>query len=257
MNLFSDKKKPRDVKSIRDCLLQCIKEELRKAEGGEGGHIKGIHLFLSPAPEDRHLFEAALFTEEEGRFRNEEVQRIADDYAIDLPSGWELESSFVDSIPPEATPVAQLPAGLFIRTQKRAIAKAATAYLRVLNGEAEQASYEIHSSDGPITIGREKKAQGSDGFFRINTIAFPGTSQHESNKFISRQHAHIRFDNDSGLFLLYADEGGVPPRNKVKVRTGGAAEPVKLYSTQVGHPLREGDQVMLGESAILEFSYQQ
>ncbi|MDB5250957.1 MAG: hypothetical protein JWP27_126 [Flaviaesturariibacter sp.] len=259
MNFFSDqtRAKPQDVKTVRDCLLHFIKEELRKAEGGEGGHIKGLHLFLAPSSEDRHLYEGALYMEEDGRFRNEEVQRIADDYAIDLPAGWELESTFVDVIPDDAKPIPQLQAGLFVRTQKRALVKAATAYIRVLNGEAEKDVYELRSTDGPVTIGREKKVQGSDGFFRINTIAFPGDSQHESNKFISRQHAHIRFDNDSGLFLLFADEGGVPPRNKIKVRTLGAPDAVKLNSMQIGHPLKEGDQVMIGESAILEFSYQQ
>jgi hypothetical protein len=31
--------------------------------------------------------------------------------------------------------------------------------------------------------------------------------------------------------------------------------PVKLNSTHIGHVLREADQVILGESAVLEFSY--
>ena len=258
MNFFKEKvgEKPGDVKAVRDCLLRFVKDQLGKAEGGEGGNIRGLHLFLAPAEEEKHIYEAAVYLDEEDRFKSE-VQRFADDYAIDLPKDWTLETTLTDKLPIEGIRIPQLEATLFISTQKRALQKSAVAYIRVLNGEAEQETYELASTVGKITIGREKKVQGSDGFFRINTIAFPADSGHESNRYISRQHAHIQFDNDSGQFYLYADEGGVPPRNKIKVRSAAGIEPVKLHTTQIGHVLQEGDQIMLGESAILEFSYQQ
>jgi pSer/pThr/pTyr-binding forkhead associated (FHA) protein len=246
--------KPQDVKAIRDTLLQFIKDRLRKVEGGEGFNIKGLHLFIACAEEDRHVYEAALYLEETDRFK-EDVQRIADDFAIELPQNWALEITFVDSVPTEAIKIPDTDAALFIQTRSQVIQKEATAYIRVLNGEAEKEVYTIHSKDGIVNIGREKKAQSPDGFFRINQIAFPSDSQHESNKYISRQHAHIQFDNDTGHFLLFADEGGVPPRNKVKVRSLQDSTPVKIYSPSIGHVLQEGDQIMLGESAIVEFSY--
>lgn len=257
MDLFKQKTehRPQDVKMIRDSLLRFIKEQLGKVEGGEGGNIKGLHLFIACTGAEKHLYESAVYAEEEYRFKREEIQKIADDFAIKLPPDWSMEISFLDVIPPEAIKVPNLDAGLFIQTKKRSIQKTATAYLTVLNGEAEKERYAIRSTDGKINIGREKKVQGGDGFFRINTVAFPGTSNHESNRFVSREHAHIQFDNDTGHFLLFADEGGVPPRNKVKVRSVKEATPVKLFSTQIGHTLQEGDQIMLGESAILEFSY--
>ena len=55
--------------------------------------------------------------------------------------------------------------------------------------------------------------------------------------------------------MLFADDGGVPPGNKVKVRSAIDDNPIKLNSTHIGHVLRESDQVILGESAVLEFSY--
>jgi hypothetical protein len=255
MNFFTKKAEDKpDVKTLRETLLHFIKEQLSKTEGGEGNKIKGLHLFMAPAADEKHLYEAAVYFEEEDRFKNE-VQRIADDYAIELPQDWAMENSFVDEIPSEAMKVSNIAAGLFVRTQKRALTKSATAYIKVLNGEAEQEVYEIKSTDGKINIGREKKVQGEDGFFRINHIAFPANSNHESNKYISRQHAHIQFDHDSGQFYLYADEGGIPPRNKIKVRSQISDAPIKLYSTDIAHALYEGDQIMLGDSAILEFSY--
>ena len=244
-----------DVKVIRDTLLQFIKEQLSKVQGGEGSGIRGLHLFFNPVEEEAHLYQSAVYYNEPDRFQQEEVQRIADDFAIDLPREWTFESTFVDEFPPEAMQVPGLPAALFVRTQKTALAKSATAYIKVLNGEAEQPIYTIQSGDGRINIGREKRVLGEDGFFRINTIAFPAESSNESNKFISRQHAHIQFDNDSGQFLLYADEGGIPPRNKIKVRSVADPTPIKIFSTRIGHVLQEGDQVVLGQSAIFEFSY--
>jgi hypothetical protein len=257
IDLFKPKKDEgaADVKVIRERLLQFVKDQLSRSEGGEGGNIKGLHLFFNPAEEDRHLYDSAVYYEEEYRFMNEPVQRIADDFALELPTNWTMETTFVPMLPAEAVKVPGLEAGVFIRTQKRVLLKSATAYLRILNGESENDVYTLESSESRYNIGRDKKVQSADGFFRLNHISFPATSANESNKFISRQHAHIRFDQESGYFLLFPDEGGIPPRNKIKVRSAGDATAVKLTSTRNGHALQEGDQIMLGESAIMEFSY--
>jgi hypothetical protein len=37
----------KDVKTVREALLHFIKEQLKKAEGGEGSNIKGIQLFIT------------------------------------------------------------------------------------------------------------------------------------------------------------------------------------------------------------------
>jgi len=246
---------PQDVKAIRELLLAGIKGELQKLEGGEGNYIKGLTLFMTCLPAEKYKYESAVFAEDEGKFKNE-VQRIADDFAIDLPAGWTLQVSFVGELPEDAIKLAGLTAALSIRTpEHQVVTHAKTAYIRPLNGEAEKNEYKINASDGKINIGREHQVQVSDGFFRINHIAFPDASQHEANKFISRQHAHIEWDADTESFLLFADEGGIPPRNKVKIRSLGEHSPVKLNVAELGHQLQEGDQIILGELAVLEFSY--
>ncbi len=255
-DLFKQEKEDQtgDVKLVRSTLLQFIKEQLKKVEGGEGNNIKGLQLFITCPDTEKHLYEAAVYLEQPERFKNEDVQKIADDFAIDLPAEWTMDISFVDAAPPEAIKVSHLDASLFIQTKKRSIKKSATAYIKILNGEAEKEEYAITSESGNIFIGREKKVQTADGFFRINNIAFPAVTNHTANQYVSRQHAHIAFDSDSGYFLLYADEGGLPPRNKVKVRSteGG---PIKLQTAGIGHPLQEGDQIILGETALIQFSY--
>ncbi len=250
----NENKGPSDVKVVRDALLRFLKEQLQKAEGGEGRNIKGVNIFIATSSGEKHIYEAAVYIEEEDRFK-EEVQRIADDYAVDLPGNWEMDISFEDEFPAEAIKVDTLDAAIFIRTKDNSVQKSATAFIRVLNGEAEKQEYSISSSGGKINIGRGKKAQVEEGFFRNNHIAFAAESENESNKFVSRQHAHIEWSKDNGCFMLFADEGGIPPRNKIKIRSAASETLIKLISLTIGHRLAEGDQVILGESAVLEFSY--
>lgn len=247
------KGRPTDIKGIRSSLLVFIKEQLQKAEGGEGANIRGLNLYINCNDEERHLYEAAVYANEEGRFKEEEIQKIADDYAIGLPENWSFEVDFVKEVPAEALQATDVNAALFISTKnKPKVFADVTAYLRVLNGEAEKKVYTIKSTSGKINIGRERQVQTADGFYRENVIAFPDSSSNASNRSVSRQHAHIEWDTESGAFYLYADEGGIPPHNKMKVRIEGGL-PVKMQTTEIGHRLHEGDQIILGESALLEF----
>ena len=244
-----------DVKSLRQNLLLFIKEQLQKWEGGEGVNVKGMQLFLAPSADDRHLYEAAVFFDAPNKFKNDEIQRIADDYALDLPVDWALDLLFVETLPPEAIKSKDLPVALHVSTKKQPVLTALTkAYVRIINGEAEKEIYVLTGKGGKVCIGREKRVQTDEGFLRENTIAFPSTSENKSNKYISRQHAHIEWNKDVGGFFLYADDGGIPPKNKIKIQTGGG-DIIRLGSTQVGHHLQEGDQIVLGESALIQFSY--
>jgi hypothetical protein len=244
-----------DVKSLRHQLLQFIKDQLKRWEGGEGANIRGLQLFLAPAEEEKHLYEAAVFIDQQGRFKNEEVQRIADDFALDLPADYAMDILFVETVPPEAVKAKDFPVGLHVFTKKQPILTAlTTAYIKVVNGQAEKEQYKLSDKDNKVCIGREKRVQTPEGFMRENTIAFPSSATNNSNKYVSRQHAHIEWSKDVGAFFLYADEGGIPPRNKIKVQTGGG-DIIRLQSTHVGHHLQEGDQIILGESALLQFSY--
>lgn len=242
-----------DVKMLRHRLLQFMKEQLQRWEGGEGNAIKGMQLFLAPDEADKGLYEGVIYAGDAGRLQDE-VQRIVDDYSIELPESWTLETAFVDELPKEGIKASGLPVALFISTRKQpTLTRATSAYIQVLGGVADQPQYTITSTSGKVCIGREKKTQTEDGFMRENTIAFPG-ELHESNKYVSRQHAHIEWNKESGGFYLYADEGGLPPRNKVKVRTADG-HLIKLQSQEIGHQLEEGDQIVLGESALLQFTY--
>jgi hypothetical protein len=211
-------------------------------------------LYINCVDADKHIYDSAVYAEEVDRFKTEEVQRIADDFAIALPENWTFDISF-EKAPPEAIQAVNIDVALFISTKKKPLVhKEATGYLKVMNGEAEKEVYTISSSGNKINIGREKKVQTADGFFRENNIAFPNNSANEGNRSVSRQHAHIEWDPQGGVFCIYADEGGIPPLNKMKVRDA-EGNIIKLQTTEIGHQLNEGDQIMLGESVVLEFTY--
>jgi len=254
LSFLKQNRSPKDIKMLRSDLLAFIKEQLKKAESGEGKNIKGLQLYITCSEENKFLYESAVYINGQEKFK-EEVQKIADDFAIELPANWFLQVIFDEPAPPEAIKGSTSDAALFISTrQKPSIHKQAVAYIKVLNGEAEQKIYSIHSSNKKINIGREKNVQVSDGYLRQNQIVFPDNSNNKSNKSVSRQHAHIEWSEEFCAFFLYADEGGIPPANKVKIKPEKGVE-VKLITTEVGYHLREGDQVILGESALLEFSY--
>jgi hypothetical protein len=249
------KQKPKDVKLIRSSILDFMKDQLKKTEGGEGANIRGIQLFVMCDAVDKYLYESALFVNEPARFKEEEVQKIADDFDIALPNDWLMEILFDENPPVETIKAKDVDVALFVSTQNRkAIHKEKNAVIKVLHGEAEKQSYNINSKDERINIGRESKVNTADGFYRENDIAFPDSSSNKSNKSISRQHAHIEWDEDASAFFLYADVGGVPPSNKIKVKSKNGEEK-RLLTTEIGHHLLNGDQIILGESALLEFNY--
>ena len=253
MNMFNlFKERPHDVKSIRNILLQFIKEKLQRAQGGEGANIMDVYLFINCSDAEKHLYEAAVFANIPGKFKLEEVQKIADDYAITLLPSFKFEVAFTDKFPPQADTVKDINAAVFISTKRSGLNnKTRCAFIKVLNGEAEKETYLIDSAGGRINIGREARVQAAGNYMRKNTIAF---KPNETNRSVSRQHAHIEWEADSGSFLIFADEGGIPPNNKMKVRTPEGVL-IKMQAIEVGHRLQEGDQIILGDSAVLEFTY--
>jgi len=254
LSFLNEKRSSKDIKTLRSDILDFIKDQLKKAESGEGQNIKGLQLYINCDAKDKFVYESAVYESSQDKFK-EEVQKIADDFAIDLPASWSLQMTFDEDVPEEAIRSSHLRIALFIQTkQKPSVHKEAVAYMKVLNGETEKAVYELHSGNKKINIGRENNVQAEDGYLRQNQIAFPDSGNNKSNKSISRQHAHIEWSEELAAFFLYADEGGIPPGNKIKIKPEKGPE-VRLITTEVGHHLREGDQVILGASALLEFSY--
>ena len=259
-NLFkrNTEDQPLDVKMVREHILQFIKDELQKSEGGEGASIDTLKLFAAPPATDRHLYEAAIYVSDQERLK-QELQRIADNFAVNLPADWKLEVIFQDQLPDHGIHYKELPISLTIENKVIAVVEEPVVHtqasIQVMTGTAEHSSYRITSKSGRVNIGREKNTSTSNGAIRVNQIAFPDDSEAVGNKYVSRQHAHLEWDDKKHAFMLFADEGGIPPGNKTKVQSEGEESQVKLNSAQVGHLLKDGDQLIIGESVILKFNY--
>jgi hypothetical protein len=254
-NFFNKKKEPEElnVKMVREQLLSFIKEELQRLDGGEGSKVSHMQLYLSPATH-RFIYETAVYSNEPGKFKNE-VQRLADNFALELPVNWKLDVLFVDQLPQNGISNGELNSVLvFGRDRSASVQRQAGGNARISLswGTAEQQEYELRAVPGRYNIGRESKVQAGDGTFRTNTIAFPADLA-EENKFISRQHAHIEWDQETATFKLFADDGGVPPANKTKIRWAADESVQKLNSTHIGYPLSHGDEVILGDVVVMQF----
>lgn len=249
---------PLDVKILRERILQFIKMELQKSEGGEGAHIETLAIFAAPAATDKHLYEAALYVADQERLKME-IQRIADNFAVNLPATWRLELHLQDALPEDGIHYHELPVSMTIHHQVIAAPEVPVHYTKasimVMTGTAEHHSYVITSKSGRVNIGREKDTSTNSGAIRVNQIAFPNDDTAVGNKYVSRQHAHLEWDEKKSGFLLFADEGGIPPGNKTKVQSEGEESQIKLNSAQIGHLLKDGDQLIIGESVVLKFNY--
>lgn len=241
-----------DPKQLRAIILDFVKSEILLLEGGEGRHLHLLKLFLFPAAADRFLYEAAVQSADPSVFR-EEIQRIAENYAVDLPLNWQLEVHFTTDLPGGSKKSPLMPVSLeFGSITVPEILQTEKAVLKILAGKAVQESY-IILPGSRINLGREERVQLRDNSIRINDIAFPA-ELHEGNKYVSRQHAHLEWDEPSQTFRLFADEGGVPPGNKTKIRSSTDESLHKLNSVQVGYTLKPGDQVILGDQIVISFN---
>ncbi|MGI8959644.1 MAG: FHA domain-containing protein [Bryobacteraceae bacterium] len=113
------------------------------------------------------------------------------------------------------------------------------AKLTIVRGEADIAEYTIQGDR--VNIGRLKEVIGDkDGLRRRNDIAFADTETT-----ISREHAYIRYDTESGKFRLY---DSLSQRGTSVFRDGRRLDVPKGVTH--GFQLRSGDEIHIGDARI-------
>lgn len=109
--------------------------------------------------------------------------------------------------------------------------------LTVVRGQADEAQYAIDAER--VNIGRLKEVVGEkDGLRRRNDVAFA-----ETETTVSREHAHIRYDAESGKYRLY-DSGS--QRGTSIFRDGRRLEAPRVRGVQ----LRPGDEIHVGDARL-------
>ena len=112
----------------------------------------------------------------------------------------------------------------------------------VIHGTAEHRTYAFASVRVDFGRGEEVRS-GQNGLIRTNHVAFLETPA-EINRTVSRQHAHIAYDQQSGEFRLH-DDGSV---HGTRVVRKGRTVPVP-FGTR-GVRLQPGDDIVLGEARV-------
>ena len=109
-------------------------------------------------------------------------------------------------------------------------------------------------------IGLGAHPRMSGGQIRHNQVAVddrPELPEYDQcNKYVSRTHAHITYDERYG-FVLYAEPNGTRERGKrtIVIRKNGE-DRIELDNPMIGVPLRDGDSIVLSGKVQLVFHEQ-
>jgi hypothetical protein len=236
---------------IRRAILDDVESHVIAV--GEGKRIfphnlLRVHL-LVPDADERVRFEAVV--REGWDLQREIVGRLAG-RGCALPAGVDVEVAFDDEAHPRfadrrfyveylnreppaaaATVTTPLPAGDAARP---------TLELTVLKGTATQRVY-VH--EGPrVYLGRLEEVVDPDGRVRRrNDVAFLEAG--EINSTVSREHARIAWDAESGGYWLRAEQNA----SGTRIYRGGRTIDVSAHDRR-GVRLQSGDEIYLGRAAV-------
>lgn len=121
--------------------------------------------------------------------------------------------------------------------------KKAKAQLVVMHGKAQKAKYQI--TKRRTNIGRQAEVLDNDGLpLRRNDLAFDDGGG-EVNETVSRVHAHIQFNKETGEYRLHDDNSAY---GTLIIRADGRR--VKV-TRGLGAPLQPGDEIYFGQARVL------
>lgn len=204
-----------------------------------------VHL-LTPEPDERQAMEAIVH--EAWDLKGEIVGRLSD-RGCPVPAGLDVEVVFDQEPDPRYGE-----RRFFVEYSKRegdaaASPKAAsgtarpTLELTVLKGSATQRVYEFEETPR-IYLGRLEEVVDSDGRVRRrNDVAFQ--EEGEVNTTVSREHARIAWDDETGGYWLRAEQNASGTRI---YRTGKTID-VSAHDRR-GVRLQAGDEVHLGRACV-------
>jgi hypothetical protein len=237
---------------IRRAILDDV--EARVIAVGEGkrifpNNLLRVHLLVADA-EERVRFEAVV--REGWNLKREISERLAD-RGCPLPAGFDVEVAFDEEAhprfadrrfyveylnreaPAEDPVKPAVPAGG--PTASRPILE-----LTVLKGTATQRVYEIEGTRA--FLGRLEEVVDPDGRVRRrNDIAFLEAG--EFNSTVSREHARIAWDAESGGYWLRAEQNA----SGTRIYRGGSTIEVSSHDRR-GVRLQPGDEILLGRAAV-------
>ncbi len=237
---------------IRRAILDDV--DARVIAVGEGkrifpNNLLRIHLLVADA-EERVRFEAVV--REGWNLKREISERLAD-RGCPLPAGFDVEVAFDEEAHPRFADRRfyveylnrEAPAEEPVKPAARAGGlpdSRPILELTVLKGTATQRVYEIEGSRA--FLGRLEEVVDPDGRVRRrNDVAFLEVG--EINSTVSREHARIAWDAESGGYWLRAEQNA----SGTRIYRGGSTIDVSSHDRR-GVRLQPGDEILLGRAAV-------
>jgi FHA domain len=230
----------REILEIRRDVLEDVRDHIQpKGQGRRLFPYNTISIRIAAANrEQQELLEAAF----SGDGMEEDVRELLREAECPVPAGLSVSvSAFEDA----ALALSGHPFVAEYSTAKGAVISKLShnarphAKLTILRGEADVCEYTIQADR--VNIGRLKEVIGDkDGLRRRNDVAFADTETT-----VSREHAYIRYDAESGKFRLYDSSS---QRGTSVFRDGRRFEVPKGVTH--GFQLRSGDEIHVGDARI-------
>ncbi len=235
----------REPLEVRRKILEEIEEKIRSVGGKRVFPFNGLVIHLLGSDPDSHAVWQAAFIDTHQI--EDDVRHLLDESKCEAPPDLQVTVRVAGEATPELGRIDKK--GFHIQysrrvpREKKKIAPAPHAHLRVIRGKARRKRCPVGFPQ--TNIGRLREVLDSSGrVIRRNDLAFLDVDD-ETNATVSRAHAHIRFERESGDFRV-SDDGSAHGTHLMRDGRfievpSGARRGVKLHS---------GDLIHLGRASV-------
>lgn len=228
-----------ELLEIRRDILEGVRDKIEPRGGGQNLFpYNNVAIRIGAANAEEQQLRDAAFAEGEGL--EQDINGLLREAGCPIPTGFAVTVEVVEDA---ALAAAARPFHVEYVHRKGMVEAAAAPSARpaikltVVRGEADAKEYAIDAER--VNIGRLKEVVGEkDGLRRRNDVAFA-----ETETTVSREHAHIRFDDESGKYRLY-DSGS--QRGTSIFREGRRLDAPRVRGVQ----LRSGDEIHVGDARV-------
>jgi hypothetical protein len=235
-------KEPPELAEIRLAVLDQVREKSYRSGGRKVFPYDLLRVHLRGVEESsREVFAGGFFR----RYLEQEIAGALRNAGCRYPENLRVEVNATAGLPPHGEPWLVVEAA----AQPKPDVASSIASLVVREGKANVETMPINKAR--LNIGRVVDVYRDQGLFRRNDLAFE--EDNEINRTVSREHAHIRYDQATGEYRLFNDRWHA--RGKTGecgiwiVRDGMSQE---VHRDSRGVKLEPGDEIHFGR-AVVEF----
>lgn len=228
-----------ELLEIRRDILEGVRDRIEPRGAGKSLFpYNSVSIQIAAENDEERDVREAAFAGADGL--EQDIAGLLHEAGCPMPAGFKVTVEVVED---SALAGIGRPFQIDYQRSKGAVERASTPNARpamkltVVRGQTGAAEYAIDAER--VNIGRLKEVVGDkDGLRRRNDVAFA-----ETETTVSREHAHIRYDAESGKYRLY-DSGS--QRGTSIFRDGRRLEAPRVRGVQ----LRSGDEIHVGDARV-------